>query len=129
MPHLTVEYSANLDPEVDPRHLCDALHRTLMESGLFEPGAPRVRALCCGAYAIADRDPENAFADMVLRMGQGRAEADRRRLGEALMVTAAGVFADRLSGRHFALSLEIVEISGPMSWKRNTIHDRLRAAR
>lgn len=126
MPHLTIEYSANLEASVDIAALCCALHRALIDSGLIEPGAPRVRALRCDAYAIADLAPENAFADMVLRMGAGRSVADRVALGERLMTVAVEVLAMPLNGPHFALSLEIVDIDRAMSWKRNTIHARLR---
>ena len=106
--------------------LCHAAHEALMASGLFEAGAPRVRAVACDAYAIADLAPANAFAAMVLRMGQGRSVADRKALGDRLMAAVAVVLAGPLATQHFALSLEIVEIDAAMSWKRNTMHARLR---
>ena len=126
MPHLTIEYSANLAGQTDIAALCRAAHAALMASGLFEPGAPRVRALRCDDYAIADLAAENAFAAMVLRMGPGRSPADRAALGDRLMAAMAEPLAAVLAGPHFALSLEIVEIDAAMSWKRNTIHARLR---
>lgn len=124
MPHLTVELSAHLADRAEALVL--ALHGTLMGSGLFEPGAPRVRVLVAQAAAIADLHPENAFADAVLRMGAGRAEADRRALGERLLAALGEVCADRMAQGHTALSVEVVEIG--MSWKRNTIHARLKGA-
>jgi 5-carboxymethyl-2-hydroxymuconate isomerase len=126
VPHLTIEYSANLETSADIAALCRALHSALMASGLIEIGAPRVRAVRCDAYAIADLAPENAFADMVLRMGAGRSEGDRKALGDRLMAAATEVLAMPLQSPHFALSLEIVEIGAGMSWKRNTMHARLR---
>ena len=45
MPHLTVEYSANLEDRTDLDALCAALLETVLETGLFEVGAVRVRAL------------------------------------------------------------------------------------
>ena len=44
MPHLTVEYSANLEGRTDLDALCAALLETVLETGLFEVGAVRVRA-------------------------------------------------------------------------------------
>ena len=126
MPHLSVEYSDNLDQSSDIAALCGALHATMLQSGLFELGAIRVRARACTHYAIADRLPENAFADMILRIGQGRSDADRKAIGAALMQTAQVHFAVQLSHPHFALSLEVQEISAPYSWKINAIHPRLR---
>ena len=120
MPHLTMEYSANLDAGLDMNVLCEAVHGTLMESGLFEPGAPRVRAVCCEAYAIADKLPQNGFLDAVLKMGQGRSDEDRKRLGEALFATLKAQTAHLLAEPHFALTLQIREIDSAFSWKKNS---------
>jgi 5-carboxymethyl-2-hydroxymuconate isomerase len=124
VPHLTVELSGNLADRSAP--MARALHAALMASGLFEPGAPRVRCLVAAASAIADLHPDNAFADAVLRLGQGRSVAERRRLGAALIDAMAEVLADRMDAGHTALSVEVVEIG--MGWKRNTIHARLKGA-
>ena len=124
MPHLTVEYSANLGGDMDA--LCHALHATMMESGLFELGAVRVRARPCPHYAIADRLPENSFADMILRIGTGRTAEEKKAVGQALMRTAEAHFAPQLARPHFALTLEVQEISPDFSWRTNAIHPRLR---
>ena len=126
MPHLSIEHSANLSDASDLQALCTRLHGTLLNSGLFEIGAIRVRSHPCACYVIADGLAENAFADMVLRIGQGRSEAERKSLGAALMAEAEAHFAPLLARPHFALSLEVQEISAPYSWKTNAIHPRLR---
>lgn len=128
MPHLTVEFSSNLAECSDMSALCHALRRTLLESGLFELGAVRVRAISADHYAIADCHPKNAFADLRLRVGQGRSENERKALGARLMEVASDHFAGQLAAPHFALSLEIVEIDGRFSWKNNAIHPRIRGA-
>ena len=127
MPHLTLEYSANLDGSVDFDALCRALLEALLDSGLVERGAPRVRAIRCNAYAIADDMPENGFVDMSLRLGAGRSREDKRNLGDALIAAARPLLADLLTRPHFALSLEVREIDPDLSWKLNTMHARLRA--
>ncbi len=127
MPHLTLEYSANLDGAVEFDALCRALLGALLDSGLVERGAPRVRALRCDAYAIADDLPENSFIDMSLRLGAGRSQAEKRTLGDALIAAARPLLADQLARPHFALSLEVREIDPDLSWKLNTMHARLRA--
>lgn len=127
MPHLTIEYSANLETGGRIDALCQALRATLLGTGLFEEGAIRVRALPCPHYAVADMMPENAFAALLLRIGAGRAMADRQATGRALMAVAEAHFAEHLSRPHFALSLDIVENDPAQSWKTNAIHPRLRA--
>jgi 5-carboxymethyl-2-hydroxymuconate isomerase len=126
MPHLTIEYSANLQPDGDLAGLCAALRTSLLATGIFEEGAVRVRALPCPDYAIADTLPENAFAAMILRIGAGRSLPDKQRVGEAVMETTRAHFAAQLASPHFALSLDIVENDPGLSWKLNSIHPRLR---
>jgi 5-carboxymethyl-2-hydroxymuconate isomerase len=126
MPHLTLDYSANLADRADIGALCQRLHGVLMASGLFEPGAPRVRAHAAQDYAIADLHPANAYLDAVLRLAQGRSVSARRELARALMTEMEDAFAGELAGGHFALSLEFRETDGAMSWKTNSIHRRLR---
>lgn len=128
MPHLVVQYSINLDASTDVQELCSTLNRVMAETGLFPLGGIRVRAQACTAYAIADLDRKNGFADMVLRMGAGRSEADRKRAGEAIMAAAKAHFHAQLEEPHFALSLEVIEIDPDLSWKVNSIHPRLKNA-
>jgi 5-carboxymethyl-2-hydroxymuconate isomerase len=127
MPHLTVEYSANLEGRADLDALCATLLETVLETGLFEIGAVRVRALRADHYAVADLLQENAFVDLNLRIGKGRSAEEKKRTGEALFATASRLLAPLFETPHFALSLEIREIDAELSWKKNAIHPRLRA--
>ena len=126
MPHMAIEYSANLDAKVDMPALCELVSRTMLDTGIFEPGAIRVRAFRAEAYAIADRLPENGFIDMNLRIGKGRSAEDKKRAGEAIFAAVSGHLAALFATPHFALSLEIREIDAELSWKKNAIHPRLR---
>lgn len=126
MPHLTVEYSANLESRADLDALCVTLLETILETGLFETGAVRVRALKADHYAIADRLPENGFIDLNFRIGKGRSAEEKKRTGEALFAAASAALDPLFETPHFALSLEIREIDAELSWKKNAIHPRLR---
>lgn len=126
MPHLRLEYSANLDQKADMSAVCRAAHEAILSTGLFEIGAPRVRAYPAPHYAIADRHVENGFVDMVFRLGAGRSAEDKKRAGDAIMAAVAAELAPLLVAPHFALSLEVVEIDPALSWKKNSMHARLR---
>jgi len=126
VPHMAIEYSANLDAKVDMSELCTLVSRIILDSGLFEPGAIRVRAFRAEAYAIADRLPENGFIDMNFRIGKGRSEAEKKSTGEAIFAAVADHLSSLFATPHFALSLEIREIDAEFSWKKNAIHPRLR---
>jgi 5-carboxymethyl-2-hydroxymuconate isomerase len=126
MPHLTIEYSDNLDGKVEIAGLCRALDEQIAAFPFFERGGIRVRAFACRSYAIADMLPDNAFVDMQFRIGAGRSEADKKAAGDALFATATRLLGHLLDEPHFALSLEVREIDPVLSWKKNSIHARLR---
>lgn len=127
MPHLSIEYSANLDAAVDMAELCRVAARAIGNTGLFEVGAIRVRAFRSNAYAIADQLPENAFVDLCFRIGEGRDMNERKRAGDMIFASMREFFAPQIATDYFALSLEIQEITGSLSWKTNTLHARLRS--
>ena len=66
-------------PRSTSANLCALVLRTVLDTGLFETGAVRVRAFRAEAYAIADNLPENAFLDMSFRIGTGRSAEDKKR--------------------------------------------------
>lgn len=128
MPHVTMEYSANLERCTDVAVLCRVAKAAMMATGLFELGAVRVRAVRCGHYAIADELPENAFLAVLVRIGAGRSAADKKRVGEALNATLLTALEPLFATPHFALSVDLIENDPAYSWKNNAIHARLRKA-
>ena len=127
MPHMIIEYSANLAGRVDIQAAVDAAHRAILASGLFELGAVRVRAYASDTYAIADRHPDNAFVHLCLRIGAGRSADEKRVAGDVIYEAMLAQFETLLASPYFALSFEICEIDAALSWKTNAMHDRLRS--
>ena len=99
----------------------------MVQSGLFELGAIRVRAVRADHYAVADLLPQNAFAHLTLRLRAGRSAAVRSAAGELIFNAATQALAPLFKAPHFALTLEIIEIEPDFSWKKNSIHPRLAA--
>ncbi len=126
MPHFTIEYSANLDARVDMAEIVELVRKAAVETGIFPLGGIRVRAVKCEHYAIADGNPQHGFLAMVLRLGEGRDLAARKKAGEhifkALSAHLEPVFADS----KFALSFDMQINDKETSWKRNNIHDALK---
>jgi 5-carboxymethyl-2-hydroxymuconate isomerase len=126
LPHVTLEYSSNLEAKMDVSAICRLAKATMMQSGLFELGAVRVRAIRCDDYAIADELPENAFLAVLVRIGSGRTLDEKKHVGEALNVALSSALASLFETPHFALSIDLVENDPVLSWKKNAIHARLR---
>ena len=123
MPHVTIEYSSNLAQWTSMPDLVRALHNAVLDTGVFELSAIRTRAEPRDLYCVADEHPDNAFVHVTLRMGQGRDEPTRRRVGEALMTTLSGTLAPVMADKPMALSVDIQEIES-MMFRKNGLHDK-----
>jgi 5-carboxymethyl-2-hydroxymuconate isomerase len=129
MPHITVEYSANLEPELDIRRLVDATHETVARSGLFELGGIRTRAEKRDHYRVADGDAGNGFVHVVARIAPGRPLEKRKALGEALLATVAKETEAIFAKRGLAISVEVQELDAALNFRKNNLHERLAAKR
>ena len=127
MPHFTLQYSANLETQVDMADVVEVVRKAAVETGIFPLGGIRVRALRCEYYAIGDGNPAFAFLDMVLRLGQGRDLATRKAAGEHIFRTLSAYLDPVFAKRKLALSFDMQINDKDTSWKRNNIHDALKA--
>ncbi|MCW3476963.1 5-carboxymethyl-2-hydroxymuconate Delta-isomerase [Limobrevibacterium gyesilva] len=126
MPHLTVEYSANLEPRLDVMGLLRAVHASALGTGVFEVGGIRVRAERRDQYVVADGDPANAFVAVHVRIGAGRDEATRVRMAEAIFKDVAAYLDPIYRTSPLAISLEVQQIDPVGSLKQNNLHARLK---
>ncbi|MFM0035744.1 5-carboxymethyl-2-hydroxymuconate Delta-isomerase [Paraburkholderia strydomiana] len=135
MPHLTLEYSANLAGAERIGQLCNALAQCLdaqrenideSEQRVYPLGGIRVRALRCEQYCIADGRPDAAFLHANLKIGAGRSDATKKATGDALFALIKQHFATEFEQQGLALSLEIGEFSEAGTWKHNNLHARLK---
>lgn len=132
MPHLTLEYSANLAEATSIGQLCKSLAVCLDaqrdgDKRVYPLGGIRVRAVECQQYCVADGRPDAAFLHGILKIGAGRSDAVKRATGDALFAVIDIHFSDVFEQRGIALSLEINEFNEAGTWKHNSLHARLKA--
>ncbi|HYA72264.1 MAG TPA: 5-carboxymethyl-2-hydroxymuconate isomerase [Roseiarcus sp.] len=127
MPHVVIEYSANLEAEVEPMALVTAVHRAVLEQPAFEAPGVRTRASRREHYLVAEGDPENAFIAVTARVGPGRDSATRKAASEAIMAALYRVVEPIYRRRGLALSVEVTELDAAGMTRRNNL--RARAAR
>jgi 5-carboxymethyl-2-hydroxymuconate isomerase len=125
MPHFTIEYSANLDTRVDMGVVVEIVRKAAVETGIFPLGGIRVRAIRCEHYTIADGRPDFGFLDMVLRLGEGRDLATRKKAGEHIFRMLSDHLDPVFAQSAFALSFDMQINDKQTSWKRNNIHEQL----
>jgi 5-carboxymethyl-2-hydroxymuconate isomerase len=123
MPHFTIEYSANLESRLDIGQVVEVVRRAAVETGIFPLGGIRVRAIRCEHYSIADGRPHFGFLDMVLRLGEGRDLAIRKKAGEHIFRALSDHVDPVFAQSQFALSFDMQINDRQTSWKRNNIHE------
>ncbi len=127
MPHFSIEYSANLDARVDMAEVCEVVRKAASETGIFPIGGIRVRAIRCEHYAIADGKPDYGFLAMLLRLGEGRDLPARQKAGAHVFKALSAHLDPIFASSKFALSFDMQINDAATSWKRNNIHDALKA--
>ena len=127
MPHVIVEYSANLEPALDVPMLVRNVHDAVLDSGIFQIGAVRTRAERRDLCVVADGDPTNCFIHIEVRMASGRDGAARKRLAEAILATVATDTRDVYAQAGMGLSVEVREIDSTAAVRLNNLHERMAA--
>ena len=123
MPHIVIEYSANLESDIDIPALVVALHETAVGIPDLPVGGLRTRTARRDQYRIADGHTDNGFINVTLRIAEGRSLEVRQQAGEELFETLKGFVAPQFERRPMSLSLEVQEIQAETRWKHSNIRD------
>ncbi len=126
MPHLNIEYSANVGEVLDIQGLVDRIHETALATGIFPLGGVRTRAEARTHYRIADGNPAAGYIHMVVRIGSGRDVETRREAGERIFAALCDFTDELYRSRPLALSFELHEIPPEMAWRKNNLHELLK---
>lgn len=107
MPHLTLQYTANL-AGFDADAALDAINHRLADSGHFEESAIKSRALALQHHRVGTAPLERAFVHAHLKVLPGRDEATRRALSQAIVAALQAL----LPSHHPAtqLCVEVTEL-------------------
>ncbi len=126
MPHLLIEYSANIEDRIALEELLDKLHACAVETGVFPLGGVRVRAYRADHYRIADKAEDNGFVHVTARIGHGRSLEIRQRAGAQLFEALTGHLSALYEDSPLALSLYVEEADPVLSFKKNNLHEHVR---
>ena len=125
MPHLMIDYSANVEPDVDIGALCDTLRDAAASIDAFPLAGVKVRAVRVDHYAIADGNPEHGFIDISVRIREGRDMETKQNAVQKIFDAANEFVADVMQRRSLALSLELRDIDAALSPKSGSIRKYL----
>ncbi len=122
MPHFILEYSANLEDDIDVAYILKELRDAAVATGLFPLAGIRLRAVCYEDYLIADGKADYAFVHLTGILGGGRSLAVKKAAGQQVFDTLAACLADSDNSRLLAISYYMYEADPVLSYKQNNIH-------
>ena len=129
MPHVVLQYTANLEPLVDMAAFCKEIAKMLVaqqdDSGkpLFPTGGTRVLAFPAQNYAVADTNDDYGFCYINVRIAPGRSDAAKKATGDALLNLAQTRFIDAFRQAHVGVTIQIDESPGQVyDAKHSNLH-------
>lgn len=125
MPHIIIDYSANLDAAIDMAALCGHLREIACAHEAFAAAGVRVRAIAADHWSIADGNPAHGYIDVSVRLRGGRPDAVKQDATNALFEAARDYLAAYMAENPLALSFEMRDIDPALSPKTGTIRDYL----
>lgn len=126
MPHLTIDYSPNLEDCVDIAELCNVLRLAAIETGAMPMPGIRVRAIRADHVSIADGDAKHGYIDISVRLRGGRDLATRQAATRDIFAAAKAFLEPALAQHSIALSLEMRDVDPELSPKYGTIREHLK---
>jgi 5-carboxymethyl-2-hydroxymuconate isomerase len=122
MPHLTLEYTDNLDFDVQP--LLARLHEELVATGAVNLKGIKSRAVRLTDYRIADGDPAYAFVHISLLIREGRPLEVQQEAARRVMNVLKETFGHRFESGYLSLSVDIKEMREGIAQTLHNIPDK-----
>lgn len=108
MPHLILEYTDNLNFEIQP--LLARLHRELVATGAINLKGIKSRAVRYSDYRIAHGNPDYAFVHVNLLIREGRPMEIQSEAAQRVMAVLKETFGYRYQDGYLSLSVDIKEM-------------------
>jgi 5-carboxymethyl-2-hydroxymuconate isomerase len=108
MPHLTLEYTDNLEVDVQP--LLARLHEEVVATGAINLKGIKSRAIKHTQYRIADGNPAYAFVHVGLLIREGRPIEVQKEATRRVMAVLKETFGDRFETGQISLSVDLKEM-------------------
>jgi 5-carboxymethyl-2-hydroxymuconate isomerase len=121
MPHLTLEYTGNLEFEIQP--LLARLHAELAATGAINLKGLKSRAVRHSDYRIADGNPEYAFVHVSLLIREGRPVEVQKDAAQRVMNVLKETFGQRYESSYLSLSVDIKEMREGIAMTLHNIPD------
>lgn len=110
MPHLRLEYTGNIEQEVDFDHLLASLHSILASVAGVSVDNCKSRAIRLDAYRAGSGGEDQAFVHLSVRMFEGRPLEVRQEVGRQALGALETAYAPSLASLDLQITVEVAEI-------------------
>ncbi|WP_440468452.1 5-carboxymethyl-2-hydroxymuconate Delta-isomerase [Pseudomonas sp. YH-1] len=110
MPHIAIDYTANLTDDLHPLELPRKLHEAAISLGVFPLNGLRTFARAIDQHHVGADTRNEGFINIQIRIAPGRPEELRQRIVDTLFATAEQTLAALIDKRPVGLQLEITEL-------------------
>ena len=125
MPHLTLEYTDNLEFAIQP--LLARLHQELVATGAVNLKGIKSRAVRLTDYRIADGNPDYAFVHVGLLIREGRPVEVQQEAARRVMNVLKETFGQRYENGYLSLSVDIKEMGEGIAQTLHNIPEKGKA--
>ena len=122
MPHLTLEYSDNIEVDVQP--LLARLHEEVVATGAINLKGIKSRAIKHTQYRIADGDPDYAFVHVGLLIREGRPLEIQKEATQRVMKVLKETFGHLFEKRKLSLTVDLKEMRDGIALTEHNIPDK-----
>ena len=118
MPHINIEYTANLAEAFDATEALRAANAVIVSSGVVDdPSSVKSRAVLLSHFRVGNFDDSEAFVHARIHLVAGRSVEQRKQLGAAV-VDAIGTAVKPTSGLRVQITAELNEMLAETYQKR-----------
>ncbi len=107
MPHVTLEYTDNIDQTIEFHDLFAELHQVLASTAGINVNNCKSRAIRLHTYHIGEGQTENAFVHLEIRLLQGRPAELKREIGQRGLQVLERHFGPSLGEHNLQITLEV----------------------
>jgi 5-carboxymethyl-2-hydroxymuconate isomerase len=121
MPHIQIDYTANLANAVIEGRLVDRVHQATVDTGIFPVWGIRTFAQAMGEYRVGNGQASNGFVNVTVRIAPGRNLALRQRIRHELFDAMLAAMGPLFENYRLGCQLEVTEFDVDVSVYRNNL--------
>lgn len=121
MPHIQIDYTANLTDAARDGRLVDKVHQAAVDTGIFPVWGIRTLGRALSDYQVGNGEAGNGFVNVTVRIAPGRDLALRQQIRTALFDAVLQAVGPLFEHHRLGCQLEVTEFDADTSIYQNNL--------